>query len=95
VAKGNFRHGQEARLDSPSKDAFIAVESSFWLDEAFTRFFCIRPQGTAIIPGLFRRAKSPKWQDVFTPDDRSFFHAEAGDVLVKLGYAKSEKWINE
>ncbi len=58
-------------------------------------FFCIRPQGTAIIPGLFRRAKSPKWQDVFTPDDRSFFHAEAGDVLVKLGYAKSEKWINE
>ncbi|GBE13632.1 sulfotransferase domain protein [bacterium BMS3Abin13] len=65
-----------------------------WMN-AFARFFCVRPQCTAIIPGLFRRAKSPKWQDVFTPDDRSFFHAEAGDVLVQLGYAKSEKWVDE
>ena len=65
-----------------------------WMN-AFARFFCVRPQGTAIVAGLLRRAKSPKWQEAFTPEDRSFFHAEAGDVLMQLGYAESEKWVDD
>lgn len=39
------------------------------------------------------QGKPPKWQETFTREDRAFFHQEAGEVLMQLGYENSEDWI--
>jgi hypothetical protein len=57
----------------------------YWL--RFTRQF----ESTTIV-GRYQGQKPPKWQEVFTDEDRQFFHQEAGDVLIKLGYEVDESW---
>lgn len=52
------------------------------------------PESSAII-GYYRSQKTQKWQDGFTSNDRAFFHQEAGDVLIKLGYINSDVWIHD
>ena len=34
-----------------------------------------------------------KWTDVFSAADREFFHREAGDLLIQLGFEKSDAWV--
>ncbi len=58
----------------------------YWL--RLTRQF----ESTTIV-GRYRGQKSPKWQEVFTNQDRQFFHQEAGDVLIRLGYEVDDSWI--
>jgi hypothetical protein len=36
-----------------------------------------------------------RWREAFTPEDRAFFHAEAGDLLLALGYETSDRWVGE
>jgi hypothetical protein len=36
---------------------------------------------------------TPHWTDVFSPADREFFHQEAGHLLTRLGYEKSDNWV--
>lgn len=58
----------------------------------WARLTQVRPESTAII-GFYRGQKTQKWQDSFTESDRKFFHEEAGDVLMKLGYVNSDAWV--
>jgi hypothetical protein len=51
-----------------------------------------RPESTAII-GYYHNQKVQKWQSAFSHSDRCFFQAEAGDLLIKLGYEQSDSWI--
>lgn len=32
------------------------------------------------------------WQTLFSQEDRIFFHQEAGDILIRLGYEKDSSW---
>lgn len=57
--------------------------SSIW-DSRRARLFGIRPESTAIING-----ESRDWEEHFTPQDRTFFHEQAGDLLIDLGYESS------
>jgi hypothetical protein len=50
----------------------------------------MRPESTAIING-----GRQDWHECFTPEDRAFFHREAGDLLVELGYESSDAWVRE
>ncbi|MBX3321936.1 MAG: sulfotransferase domain-containing protein [Phycisphaeraceae bacterium] len=34
-----------------------------------------------------------KWNNAFTRQDRQFFHEQAGDMLIELGYETSDAWI--
>lgn len=52
-----------------------------------------RPESTAII-GYYNGQKTQKWKDAFTESDRAFFHQEAGDLLIKLGYVDSDAWVS-
>lgn len=49
-----------------------------------------QPESTAHITGT----KTPKWQEVWSPEDRRFFHQEAGDLLMQLGYEESDQWVS-
>lgn len=51
-----------------------------------------RPESTAII-GYYQGQKVQKWQTVFTAEDRRFFNSEAGEMLLHLGYEKSDFWV--
>lgn len=60
--------------------------SSIW-DSRRARLFGVRPESTAVING-----ESQDWEEVFTAEDRVFFHEQAGDLLVDLGYESSADW---
>jgi len=55
------------------------------------RLFSVRPESSAILGDPKGPAKL-KWQQQFSPHDRRFFHQEAGDVLIELGYESSDAW---
>ncbi|CAN5259095.1 hypothetical protein BH24PSE2_BH24PSE2_18910 [soil metagenome] len=59
----------------------------------FTRAFGVRPECTAIL-GRPRGHTLERWQAAFTSADREFFHQEAGDLLIHLGYEDSDAWVN-
>jgi len=52
-----------------------------------------QPESTAII-GYYQGQKTQKWKEAFTESDRAFFHQEAGDLLIKLGYVDSDAWVS-
>ena len=51
------------------------------------------PGSTAIV--AYRKNECfGHWRDAFSdPADREFFHREAGDLLIALGYEKSDRWV--
>lgn len=58
----------------------------YWL--RLTRNF----ESTTIV-GRYDGEKPPKWQEAFTPEDREFFHQQAGDMLIRLGYEVDDAWV--
>lgn len=52
-----------------------------------------QPESTAII-GYYGGQKTKKWKHSFSMSDRAFFHQEAGDLLMELGYVESDAWID-
>lgn len=65
---------------------------SVWESRA-NRVFGIRPSSSAII-SRFKGHRLQRWHDVFTVEDRAFFHREAGDLLIDLGYEESAEWVD-
>ncbi|MCC0176430.1 sulfotransferase domain-containing protein [Waterburya agarophytonicola K14] len=51
-----------------------------------------KAESTAII-GYYRGQKVSKWQTAFTLEDRKFINSEVGDLLIQLGYEKSNNWM--
>ncbi len=51
------------------------------------------PRSTAIV--AYRKNECfGHWRDAFSdPADREFFHREAGDLLIALGYERSDQWV--
>ena len=72
---------REPLLPSP----FHSIWESRW-----ARLVRMRPESTAIING-----ERQNWHECFTPEDRAFFHQEAGDLLIELGYESSDAWVQE
>ncbi len=62
--------------------------SSIW-DSRWARLFHMRPESTAILG-----TGGKDWQNAFSADDRQFFHGEAGDLLIDLGYVDSAAWVD-
>jgi hypothetical protein len=62
--------------------------SSIW-ESRWARLFRVRPESTAVLG-----TGSQEWRQALSQNDRSFFHKEAGDLLLDLGYVSSEAWIS-
>ncbi|MFN8543935.1 MAG: sulfotransferase domain-containing protein [Candidatus Binatia bacterium] len=56
------------------------------------RLLSVHPDSTAIL-SKYRHGALERWRDAFTPADREFFHAEAGEMLIRLGYETSDAWV--
>lgn len=54
----------------------------------------IRDFESTTIVGRYKSQTPKKWQENFSQEDKIFFHQEAGEMLIKLGYEKSEQWLN-
>jgi len=54
----------------------------------------IRPQSTAML-GRHKGQQPAVWRRDFTVEDRRFFHQEAGDLLIELGYETSDAWVTD
>jgi hypothetical protein len=54
-----------------------------------------RPPVTTVLSDPSGRRRPARWREAFGPEDRAFFHREAGDALVELGYESSDAWIHE
>lgn len=52
-----------------------------------------RPQSTALVSGRYRQVQSSNWADVFSHEDRLFFHREAGQMLIRLGMEVTDEWV--
>lgn len=53
-----------------------------------------QPESSAII-GFYKGQQVQKWQTAFTQSDREFFHQEAGELLIQLGYENSDAWVTQ
>lgn len=58
----------------------------------WTRLTKQNAESTAIL-GYYHGQKVQKWQTAFTAEDRQFFNSEAGEILIDLGYEKSDTWV--
>ena len=67
--------------------------NSIW-QARWARLVARRPQSTAIL-GRPRGSSLAKWQEAFGEEDREFFHREAGEALIRLGYETSDAWVGE
>lgn len=56
------------------------------------RMIARRPSSTAV-RGRYKGRSPQKWHKAFSPQDRRFFHDEAGDLLIELGYETSDAWV--
>jgi hypothetical protein len=58
----------------------------------WVRLVGVRPEGAG---GLVREGGAPHrhWSELLSHDDRAFFHQEAGEMLVRLGYETSVDWV--
>jgi hypothetical protein len=54
-----------------------------------------RPPVTTVLSDPSGRRRPARWREAFGPEDRAFFHREAGDALVELGYESSDAWVRE
>jgi hypothetical protein len=52
-----------------------------------------RSTSTAIV-GKPLPGEAKKWQELFDESDRRFFHEEAGDLLIELGYEQDDAWVS-
>lgn len=52
----------------------------------------MRPPATTML-GRWQGKEPLKWRQAFAEADRAFFHQEAGDLLVELGYESSDAWV--
>jgi len=65
---------------------------NIWESRAL-RFISTCPEpGTILSDGYNRRVKVD-WHQTMTRADREFFHEQAGDVLIRLGYETSDAWV--
>jgi sulfotransferase 6B1 len=51
--------------------------------------------GQAIVPkksGTFRKGKPGAWQEYFTEANKTLFKEKAGDLLIQMGYEKTNDW---
>jgi len=55
------------------------------------RLFSRSPRATNVIGR--RVGAAVRWREAFSAEDRAFFHAEAGDALVALGYEADGAWV--
>lgn len=78
---GEMPLGVEPLLPEP----FGSIWESRW-----ARLTGIQPESTAIING-----ESQDWEGLFTAENRTFFHEQAGDLLLDLGYESSPDWTTD
>lgn len=52
----------------------------------------MRPESSAVSP-RYARGRTKKWPEMFTTDDRAYFHEQAGQALMQLGYESSDEWV--
>jgi hypothetical protein len=66
------------------------TDASRWADywRRLTRQF----ESTAI-PGRYRGREPVDWERALSQEDRAFFHEEAGETLVRLGYEDGDAWV--
>lgn len=53
----------------------------------------LSPESTTHM-GFSKHKKAQKWRTAFSQEDCEFFHQEAGELLLQLGYESSSDWIN-
>ncbi|MGO8763313.1 MAG: hypothetical protein ACLQUS_15125 [Desulfobaccales bacterium] len=58
--------------------------------QRLARLFSRDPNSTALVSNK----RPDDWRRVLGPEDRRFLLQEFGDLLVKLGYEKSDDWVN-
>ena len=87
------RFARELELSPRYREPLLPRQlGSVWESRAH-RVFGIRPASSAII-SRFKGHRLQRWRDVFTVEDRAFFHGEAGELLIDLGYEESAGWVD-
>ena len=76
-------------LDKP---VALPVQWSSLFRRRLARAFYTHVESTSQM-GRFMGKQPQKWQAAFSPEDRAFFHKEAGATLQKFGYVQDSSWV--
>ena len=85
--------GSELGLTPLFKEPLLPKPWKSRTKRRLSRLFAFRTEGTTHM-GRFKGQVPVKWKTGFTREDRAFFHEEAGDLLIRLGYEDSADWID-
>jgi hypothetical protein len=88
------RIGQQTEMTPLYREPLLPRPIGSVWQSRFARVMNRRPESTAIV-ATYRPGRTEKWQTTFTEDDRAFFHREAGNVLIRLGYEVSDAWVGQ
>ncbi|VEP12247.1 Sulfotransferase domain protein (modular protein) [Hyella patelloides LEGE 07179] len=86
--------GQDLKLLPLYQEPLLPQRFSNIWHSRWARMTNFYSESTAII-GYYKNQKVQKWQEVFTEEDRKLFHQEAGNILIDLGYEKSDYWVSK
>jgi len=70
----------------PKKSSVTSRWSDYW------RRLTMQYESTAV-SGRRPGDSSLSWEEVFSTEDRHFFHKACGELLIRLGYEKNQSWI--
>ena len=87
------RFARELELSPRYREPLLPRQFGSVWESRVNRLLGIRPSSSAII-SRFKCHRLQRWRDVFTVEDRAFFHTEAGDLLIDLGYEASAGWVD-
>lgn len=76
----------------PGRKPILPPKNGYDFLSRMRRRVGIRPQSTAVQSDP--RHPAPKWKTAFSEADREFFLQESGDILVRLGYEDSDRWVD-
>ena len=80
-------------LTADYREPLLPAKLGSGLGSRLLRRLSRRPPSTAIL-GRPRGLRLERWREAFSREDREFFHREAGETLVRLGYEASDAWID-
>ena len=86
--------GQQLGMTPLMQEPLIPKPFSGLWASRWARLAGIRPRCTTIIGRGVRTTKKTSWRESLSDQDRDFFHHEAGDRLMELGYEPSSAWTN-
>lgn len=90
-----IRLGEEMNIKPALVEPLLPRRLRNIWESRWLRFTSRCPEPSTILGDGYNRKQKAKWKTELSPSDRRFFHEQAGDALIQLGYESSDAWVGD